>query len=177
MKMNIEKEVAQLRRMSVGALRDKYVEVYGEENRSRNRDYLVRRIVWKMQANAFGGLTDRAMARAVELARDSELRRTPPPELQAAAEADPSRTVVREADPELREANADARLPVPGACLRRRFNGRDIVVLVRPRGFEWEGQIYRTLSGVAKAVTGSHWNGYHFFRLRPKEWCGLRVED
>ena len=57
-------------------------------------------------------------------------------------------------------------LPLAGACLRRPYKGRDIVVRVLPRGFEYEGAIYRTLSAVAKAVTGTHWNGYHFFNLK-----------
>jgi hypothetical protein len=56
-------------------------------------------------------------------------------------------------------------LPLAGACLRRPYKGREIVVHVRPRGFEYEGAIYRSLSGVAKAITGTHWNGYHFFGI------------
>ncbi|NLW88007.1 MAG: DUF2924 domain-containing protein, partial [Planctomycetes bacterium] len=42
-----------------------------------------------------------------------------------------------------------------------------IVVRVLPHGFEYEGEVYRTLSAVARAVTGTHWNGYHFFNLKP----------
>lgn len=38
---------------------------------------------------------------------------------------------------------------------------------VRPKGFEYAGEVYRSLSAVAKAVTGKHWNGYHFFKLQP----------
>src|SRR5690606_30381223 len=63
--------------------------------------------------------------------------------------------------------NHDSRLPMPGAILRRPYKGREIVVRVLPHGFEYEGEVYRTLSAVARAVTGTHWNGYHFFNLRP----------
>ncbi|NLW49346.1 MAG: DUF2924 domain-containing protein [Candidatus Brocadiaceae bacterium] len=61
----------------------------------------------------------------------------------------------------------DSRLPMPGAILRRPYKGREVVVRVLPRGFEYEGEVYRSLSAVARAVTGTHWNGYHFFNLKP----------
>ena len=63
-------------------------------------------------------------------------------------------------------SNHDPRLPLPGSFVTRRYKGREIVVKVRPKGFEFEGEVYRSLSAVAKAVTGKHWNGYHFFKLR-----------
>jgi len=53
----------------------------------------------------------------------------------------------------------------PGAALTRQYKGQTIEVRVLPRGFEYEGEVYRTLSAVARKVTGTHWNGYHFFRL------------
>jgi hypothetical protein len=40
-----------------------------------------------------------------------------------------------------------------------------VVVTVLPNGFEYEDKVYRSLSAIAKAVTGTHWNGYHFFNL------------
>jgi hypothetical protein len=49
--------------------------------------------------------------------------------------------------------------------LIRRYLGKDIQVLVRADGFEWEGKVYRSLSAVAKAVTGSHWSGNLFFGI------------
>jgi hypothetical protein len=57
---------------------------------------------------------------------------------------------------------------MPGAVIARRYKGQDIEVRVLPDGFEFEGEVYRTLSAVAKKVTGTHWNGYHFFRLGTK---------
>ena len=49
--------------------------------------------------------------------------------------------------------------------LTRRYKGRTILVRVLPNGFDYEGEIYRSLSAVAKAITGSHWNGRLFFGL------------
>ncbi len=59
----------------------------------------------------------------------------------------------------------DPRLPPPGTVLRRRYKGRVLQVLVLADGFEFEGRRYPWLSAVAKAITGSHINGYRFFRL------------
>ncbi len=56
-------------------------------------------------------------------------------------------------------------MPPPGSVLTRKYRGKGIVVTVLPKGFEWEGTVYRSLSAVAKAVTGSHWNGRLFFGL------------
>ena len=57
------------------------------------------------------------------------------------------------------------RLPQPGTLLRRRHQGRDIVVKVLERGFEYESKHYRSLSALAREVTGTRWNGLLFFGL------------
>jgi hypothetical protein len=60
---------------------------------------------------------------------------------------------------------SDDRLPTPGTVLTREYKGKLIQALVRPDGFEHDGQKYSTLSAIAKKATGTHWNGFHFFRL------------
>ena len=52
------------------------------------------------------------------------------------------------------------------AILRRNWQGRTIEVVVKAQGFSWEGKLYRSLSAVASAVTGTRWNGPRFFGLR-----------
>ncbi len=169
MSVNIAKEVAALGRLTVKDLRTKHVEVFGEATRSGNKDWLSKRIAWRIQANASGDLSDRARRRADELANDADLRTTAPKvnhnDVQAAIT---TKSAVA--------FDHDSRLPMPGAILRRPYKGREVIVRVLPRGFEYEGEVYRTLSAVARAVTGTHWNGYHFFGLSPKEGCGLRGE-
>jgi hypothetical protein len=54
---------------------------------------------------------------------------------------------------------------MPGAILTREYKGETVQVTVRDHGFEYLGEVYRSLSAVAKAVTGSHWNGHYFFGL------------
>ena len=56
-------------------------------------------------------------------------------------------------------------MPVPGSILTREYKGQAYQVLVLPQGFEFEGDTYKSLSAVAKKITGQHCNGYHFFRL------------
>jgi hypothetical protein len=73
-------EIAKLDTMTVSKLVEKFESLVGEKCRSRNKRYLVRRIAWRLQANAEGGLSERVLKRAAELALDSEVRVTPPRE-------------------------------------------------------------------------------------------------
>jgi hypothetical protein len=158
MQLNVGKEVAALARMTTTQLRQKYAEVFGEPTNGRNKAWLVRRIVWRLQANAEGGLSERARRRAEELADDADLRLNPPPVKAAPPAADD--TPVR-----VLPFQADDRLPPPGTVLTRPYKGWVVQVKVLPAGFEYQGEVYTSLSAVAKAVTGSHCNGYLFFRL------------
>jgi len=72
------------------------------------------------------------------------------------------------------QISQDDRLPMPGAVITRRYKGETIEVRVLPHGFEHEGEVYRTLSAVAEKITGTHWNGYHFFRLGKRDENGRK---
>jgi hypothetical protein len=146
--------------MTVKELRDKYAEVFGEETPAHNQTWLARRIAWRLQALAEGDLSERARQRAAELANDADLRMNPPKALPIIA-ADTVHTKVL-------PFKADDRLPPPGTLITREYRGETVQVKVLPGGFEYEGQVYRSLSAVAKAITGSHCNGYFFFRLGGK---------
>ena len=170
MTLNISKELAALQRMTVVDLRRKYAEVFGENTSSRHKQFLIRRIVWRMQANQEGDLSARARQRAKELAADSDVRLTAPKASAA--------SVGGTAQVATLQLSQDDRLPMPGAIITRPYKGQMIEVRVLPHGFEHEGEVYRTLSAVARKVTGTHWNGYHFFRLRRKGRIdGSRQDD
>lgn len=155
---NIAREVAALKRMTVKELRVRYIEVFGEATRSGNKDFLWKRIAWRMQANAEGGLTERARRRAAELANDADVRMRRPPQPPPPSPASRTQTTsVAFGD--------SAGPPMPGTILTRRYKGRLIQVVVRDDGFEYEGELYGSLSAVAKAVTGSHWSGNLFFKI------------
>jgi hypothetical protein len=76
--LNIVNEVATLQRLSVGQLRQHFAELFGETTKASNRTWLVKRILWRLQALAEGDLSERARRRAAELARDADLRLNPP---------------------------------------------------------------------------------------------------
>ena len=157
---DLANELDALQRMTVKELRRRHVELFGEETRAGNRQYLFRRIAWRLQALTEGDLTERARRRAQELARDADLRMRPAGELtMPPAPADLKTVTGRIAVPR------DDRLPMPGATLRRVFKGHEYQVTVLPNGFEYDGRAYRSLSAVAHSITGSHWNGYHFFGI------------
>ena len=161
MKLNVGKEVAALGRMTTKQLRDRYAEVFGEVTAGNNKAWLVRRITWRLQANAEGDLSERAKARATELARDADLRLSPPPEKPAPTPGSaPGRTTTGTLG-----ATVDNRLPPPGSVLTRAYTGKSVQVKVLADGFEYAGEVYGSLCAVAKAVTGSHCNGFLFFRL------------
>jgi hypothetical protein len=77
MNLNVGKKLAALRRMTVGELRTRYAEVFGEATNGRHKDWLVKRIIWRLQSLADGDLSERARRRAVELANDAGRRRRP----------------------------------------------------------------------------------------------------
>ena len=159
MTQNVAREVAALGRMTVSELRSKHVDAFGEPTRTGNRDYLVKRIAWRLQANAHGDLSEQARRRAEELANDADLRTTAP----KVRKTEDRPALTRQTSVAF---DSDSRLPMAGSNIKRLYKGREIVVRVLPKGFEHEGEVYRTLSAVAKAITGTHWNGYHFFNLK-----------
>ena len=159
MNLNVGKELAALRRMSVSELRSRYGDVFGETTNTRHKDWLIKRIIWRMQALAEGDLSERARQRAAELANDADLRRRP---LKSPVVTTNATAPVQTAKLGIR---SDSRVPLAGSTITRVYKGQLLEVKVLPAGFEYEGEAYKSLSAVAKKITGSHCNGYLFFRL------------
>ena len=150
--------IEQLRTLNVVALQKKYQEVFKDASRSSNKQYLFRRIAWRLQANAEGGLSERACQRAIQIADEADLR-------TRASKGFLSAQVSATSTVEHAQAQRDARLPASGSLLTRRLNERQIVVKVLAEGFEFESRHYRSLSAIAREVTGTRWNGLLFFGL------------
>ena len=159
MAVNVSREITALRKLTVPELRQRYAEAFGESTMSRHKEYLVRRIVWRLQANQEGDISERARQWARELAGNSDVRLTAPKSPTAPTGPATVATI---------QISQDDRLPMPGAIITRRFKGQAIEVRVLPHGFEHDGEVYRSLSAIAKKVTGTHWNGFHFFRIGTK---------
>ena len=163
MRSNIGREVAALRRMTVRELRTRYAEVFGEGTRAGNKAWLVKRIAWRLQSLAEGDLSERARRRAAELANDADVRLSPPKVKPTAPVAGTQTTASKLA------VKGDDRLPPPGTIITRQYKGQTLQVQVLAKGFEFEGEVYKSLSATAKAITGQHCNGYYFFRLGKEE--------
>lgn len=161
MKTTTYREIQRLFRITVGELREKYLDVFGEETRSRHKEFLRKRIAWRIQSLAEGGLSDRARRRAGEMANDADLRTRAPrdPIVWGSAKVK-TRTTTGHISP-----SHDPRLPPPGTLLAREFQGRDVVVKVLDKGFEYDDRRYKSLSAIAREITGSRWNGFLFFGI------------
>src|ERR1700681_4634235 len=115
-----------------------------------SRDLLIRGITYKLQERAYGGLS-MATARKLE---------------QAAA-GPPSRGAAKPTPPiSLR----------PGTRLVREWHGVTHTALIHADGIEWHGQRYRSLSVVARKITGARWRGPGFFGLRQRPLDSTRVD-
>ena len=153
-----------MERLSVGALCERYREVFGEDTNARNKQWLIKRIAWKLQANAEGDISERARKLAHQIAMQTDIR-TSLPRVNRPATTETLETATTTISPP-----ADNRIPLPGANLVKNYKGRSIQVMVRPNSFEFEGTHYKTLTAIARVVTGQkNINGFHFFGLRKAE--------
>src|SRR5258705_358728 len=142
-------QIKALRKLPAAALRERYRELFGDESRSSNRQFLFRRVAWRLQSLAQGDLSERARERAREIANDADLKIQPAKAFLAGKAS----------------SERDPRLPPAGTVLRRTFKGAEICVTVLDRGFEYEGRRYTSLSAIASEIAGSRWNGFSFFRV------------
>jgi hypothetical protein len=134
--------LAWIRTAPIAALKDEWRRLYGKEPPPFSRSYITSRLAYRTQELAYGGLKPETRAR-----------------LEALGEQLDGGNVV------LRRIRADSR-PLPGTRLIRAHDGVQHVVTVRADDFEYEGRPYRSLSAIARHITGTRWNGWVFFGLR-----------
>ena len=142
MPQSVVKQVADLDGLSYAQLKDRWRTLCGSEPPTVSRAYLVRRLAYRLQELAFGGLPQVARERLEAIADELEK----------------PKAVKRRKD-----------MPVPGTRLIREWDGRRHEVTVTREGFEYEGLPYRSLSAIARAITGTRWNGPAFFGLRSRK--------
>ncbi|PTY02378.1 DUF2924 domain-containing protein [Verrucomicrobia bacterium LW23] len=166
----IARQVAELEFLTVNELQRKWEDVWREPCRSRNKIYLRKRVAWKIQANVYGGISQRALERARELADETLLKiRNPAPFRPMISVPRIVATGPGAEGNAASSASCPAGIPAPGSIIVRNYKGRKLLVTVLEKGFEFEGIRYRSLSAVAKAVTGTNWNGRLFFGIDNKE--------
>jgi hypothetical protein len=140
---NVAARLKALEQMDHAALRAEWRRLYRAHPPKRvTRDVLMLAVAWKIQEQAYGGLGAATKRRVADLAKTLE------------RDGDVTRSRV-------------ARVR-PGAKLVREWRGGTHTVIVREDGFEWKGRHWRSLSVVARKITGGHWSGPRFFGLKEK---------
>ena len=134
--------LAALKTTPTQQLKEQWRELFGKEPPPDNRRFLESRLAYRIQELAYGGLKPETRAR-----------------LEALGEQLDGGNVV------LRRIRADGR-PLPGTRLIREYTGVQHVVTVRADDFEYERRPYRSLSAIARDITGTRWNGWTFFGLK-----------
>ena len=156
---SVLRRIHALRQMNVAELRCEWERLYNEPTNSRNKDYLYRRLAWRIQELQQSGLSSHARSRIDELASDSVVRALAPQLPQ-----DPPR------GPEAaRKSRRDPRLPAPGTVIVKAYKGQELRLVVHEDHFELDGQSFRSLSEAARHVTGSRWDGWLYWGLKPRK--------
>lgn len=137
--------LAALKAMSVNELKAEWQELFAAPAPNNSRAFLEGRLAYRIQELTYGG-PDKQTRRLLDLLAD---------EVEG--------TLTRKGQ------IADPRNPVVGTKLIREWDGTAHTVTVLKDGFDWGGQRYKSLSAVARAITGTRWNGYRFFGLRERK--------
>ena len=123
-------------------LKRQWRDLFDSEPPPYNRRYLERRLAYRIQELAFGGLKPETLRRLEELGE----------------QLDGGNITTRRIRADLK--------PIAGTRLLREWQGREHVVTVTADGYEWQGRPYKSLSAIARAITGTRWNGWVFFGLK-----------
>ena len=137
--------LAALKAMSVNELKAEWQALYDAPAPNNSRNFLEGRLAYRIQELTYGG-PDKQTRRLLDLLAD---------EVEG--------TLTRKAQ------IADPRNPVVGTKLIREWDGIAHTVTVLREGFDWDGRRFKSLSAVARAITGTRWNGYRFFGLRERK--------
>ena len=131
-------KVAALPSLENDELKKLWQELFDEPAPRKKRDYLIPRLAWRIQELAYGGLSDNAQGRIDRLMRSKE---------------------------ELKPVSRRVRRPAMGTKLIREYQGVEHNVTVTRNGFEYQGRTFRSLSHIAREITGTRWSGPLFFGL------------
>jgi hypothetical protein len=137
-------QIAALAEASLPDLKAQWRDLFGTEAPGINRAYLERRIAYRLQELAYGGLSEATKARLASLAKTADRGSSP-------------RTRMRAQD-----------RPIAGTRLLRVWQGVEHSVTVLQTGYDYQGRSFASLSAVARQITGSRWNGPAFFGLRER---------
>jgi len=135
-------KVAALPEKTMAELKQMWRELYDREPPPYNKPFLVKRLAYRIQELAYGGLSARAEARLNELIEEEDRR-------------------VKGKGPVRRKDR-----PIVGTRLVRDWKGVEHCATVLEDGFEYQGRRYKSLSAIARTITGTRWSGPLFWGLR-----------
>ena len=148
---SVLRQLATLETMSLEQLHEQWRDLYGGEPPRYKRQFLIKRLAYRIQELFYGGLSEAAQAH-----------------LRHVAQGDPVARVDRRVAGNPRN-KADI---LPGTRFVRIWKDRRYEVLAQENGFEYDGRIFRSLSAVAREITGTRWNGRLFFGLKKNNDAG-----
>ena len=152
---NTVTKIMDLKSMSLEELQKKYEEVFeGAKAPSNNKVYLWRKIAYRIQERERGELAGQTKGKIEEFIQKYD------PINNKALRPDNNETPESSKKP-----TRDKRLPIPGTIITKNYKGSKLEVKILESGFEYSNKTYKSLSAIAKDVTGAHWNGYLFFGL------------
>ena len=155
--VEVSREVRALEFLTLAQLQRKHVELFGDETRTKNKVFLKKKLAFRIQERAEGGVSPETKVRLQELA---------PALLPERKEAKQRPVKAQAAKPPQASTPArDPRLPEAGTLLHRDYQGAAHEVEVMAQGFRYHGQVHKSLSSIAKIITGTNWNGFLFFGL------------
>jgi hypothetical protein len=138
--------------MSIKKLRKRYKELFKTAfGIQTNKAYLIRKIAYKLQELEYGSISNTAQDKLNEYIKNYD-----PINKMAQENGSPVTSNIQ---------GRDRRVPMPGTIITKNYKGKTYNVKVLEKGFEYEGTRYKSLSAIAKKITGSHWNGYTFFNM------------
>ncbi|WP_457646965.1 DUF2924 domain-containing protein [Profundibacter sp.] len=140
----IPARLAALKSTPTPELKARWRELFETEPPAFNRRYLESRLAYRIQELAYGGLKPETIRRLETLGEQLD-----------------------GGNITLRRIRADLK-PITGTKLIREWQGVEQTVTVLADGYEWQGRPYRSLSAVARAITGTRWNGWIFFGLKSR---------
>lgn len=155
----LTRQIAALGSKPVGELARMFQTLAGVPTRSRNKQYLIKRVAWLMQAEASGGLSDGAQIRI------SQLGDTLPPAWRERLTTPKGGALAQSEAP---AQETDSRLPPVGQTLSREYKGATHTVTILADGIDYKGAHFRSLSEVATTIAGTKWNGFRFFGIAAK---------
>lgn len=152
--IDLETAREELERLPMQALRERFAVYYRHTPQTRNKAHFISKILWAIQRDAYGDISDNTRTKALTIANDRDVReRFPKPQ---PIHSNQSMSIAYKPDTGM----------TTGTILTRIYNGREIRVTVLDHGFESEGKWFKSLSAIAREVTGTQWNGKLFFKLK-----------